>query len=148
MAQTIRSPFGTVIIDPDDTGPIQHVFGSKEGEKTHRHRSIDMTPTADIYEDESQLTVWIDLPGVDKETINLSIVGQVLNLSAQTKKLNMEGGYWVRHERPVGSYARRLQLSHAVEADGIAANYADGTLRLTIPKPKAEESTAINITMD
>ena len=147
MSQTIRSPFGTVIIDEDSPNVFESLLGEHE-KKTHRHQPVSMTPEVDIYEDNKQFTVWMDLPGIDKDTIHVTLTGSNLTVNAQTKKLNREGGHWIRYERRVGTYVRTLHLGHAVNPDSIKANYADGTLMLTIAKKDQSEAKKIDVTME
>ena len=146
MSQTIRSPFGTVRIE-DDSSLITSLLGDGE-RRTHRHEPVSMTPNVDIYEDSAGFTIWMDLPGVDKDSIQVSVSGNSLSVNAQTKKLNQEGGHWVRHERPVGSFVRSMHLGRTVDADSISANYADGTLKLRIDKKDQSESKTIQVSME
>ena len=146
MPQTIRSPFGTVRIE-DDSSLISSLLGDGE-RRTHRHEPVSMTPNVDIYEDSAGFSVWMDLPGVDKDSIQVSVTGNSLAVNAKTKQLNQEGGHWIRHERPVGSYVRSLNMGQAVDADSISANYADGTLKLRIDKKDQSESKTIEVNME
>ena len=149
MAQTIRSPFGTVIIDEE--GPNVSMFESFLGDhekKTHRHQPVSMTPEVDIYEDNTHFTVLMDLPGVDKSSIQVAVSGNTLTVNAQTQKLNLTGGHWIRHERRVGTYVRALHLGQAVNPDSITANYADGTLKLNIAKKDQSAAKKIDVTIE
>ena len=148
MPKTIRSPFGTVIIDENTPNVFESLFGDHE-HKTHRHQhQTSMTPEVDIYEDDTSFIVFMDLPGIDKNSIQVSVSGSNLTVNAKTQQLNLDGGHWVRHERRVGTYVRNLHLGQAVNPDSIKANYADGTLKLTIAKKDQTTAKQIDVTIE
>ncbi len=144
MPQRIRSPFGTVFIDEDNHSMIDSLFGDQE-HRTRRHEPVSMTPDVDVYEDDNGFSIWMDLPGVDKGSIQVAITGSVLSVNANTQKLDLKGGHWVRHERRTGDYVRNLQLGQNVDANSVKANYADGTLKLDVNKKDQTESKAIKV---
>lgn len=145
MSQRISSPFGTIIIDQDDVGGLIKTLGGDGEKRTHRHESVSITPDVDIYEDNEALKLWMDLPGVDKDSIQVTVSGNALAVNARTRKLNLEGGHWVRHERPIGNFVRHLRFGSDIDGGGVVANYSDGTLVLTIAKPKQSEARNIEI---
>ena len=148
MAKTIRSPFGTVIIDKDHHHVFESLFGEHE-RKTHRHQDdVSMTPEVDIYEDHEKFTLYMDLPGIDKSSIQVAVSGSNLTVNAHTQKLNLTGGHWIRHERRVGTYVRNLHLGHAVNPDNIKASYADGTLKLILTKKDQGEAKKIDVMLE
>ena len=147
MVHRITSPFGTVYVDQDHPNPLIEALG-EGAKKAHRHDPVSITPDADIYESENEFLIWMDLPGVDKDTIQVSVSGVTLAVNAETKKLNMKSGHWIKLERRVGSFIRSLYLGEAVTADTIAANYADGTLKITISKEDRTETKQIEVKID
>ncbi len=147
MSQRISSPFGTIIIDQDDMSGLIKSINNDGEQKTRRHESVAMTPNVDIYEDNQSLRLWMDLPGVDKDSIQVTVSGNQIAVNARTQKLNLEDGHWVRHERPVGSFVRTLRFSAAIDESGIVANYSDGTLVLTIAKPEQSGTRNIEVNM-
>ena len=147
MSKRISSPFGTIIIDQDDMSGLIKSINNDEEQKARRHESVAMTPNVDIYEDSRSLRLWMDLPGVDKDSIQVTVSGNQVAVNARTQKLNLEGGHWVRHERPVGNFVRNLRFGAAIDESGIVADYSDGTLVLTIAKPKQSESRNIAVNM-
>ena len=145
MSQRISSPFGTIIIDQDDVGGLIKTISSDGEKKTHRHEPVSITPDVDIYEDHEALKLWVDLPGVDKDSIQVTVSGNALTINARTRQLNLEGGHWVRHERPVGSFVRHLRFGSEIDENGVVADYSDGTLILTIAKPRQSETRNIEV---
>lgn len=147
MSKRISSPFGTIIIDQDDMSGLIKSINNDGEQKARRHESVAMTPNVDIYEDSRSLRLWMDLPGVDKDSIQVTVSGNEVAVNARTQKLNLEGGHWVRHERPVGNFVRNLRFGAAIDESGIVADYSDGTLVLTIAKPEQSETRNIAVNM-
>ena len=77
-----------------------------------------------------------DLPGFQKEDIDLHLEDGVLTITAkhdETKDSRAQGGKYVCRERRTGSYARSFDVS-GIREDGIGASYENGVLKLTLPK--------------
>ena len=90
----------------------------------------------DLKEDDKAYTVHADIPGVKKEDIHVSIEGNQVSISAETKieKEEKKGEKVLRSERYVGKVARSFTLAHDVDEAGAQAKYSDGVLELTLPK--------------
>ena len=96
----------------------------------------------DVKEDDNAYTVHADIPGVKKEDIQVSIEGNRVSISAETKmeKEEKEGEKVLRSERYSGKVARSFTLASDVDEGKAVAKYTDGVLELTLPKK--EGSTA------
>ena len=85
-----------------------------------------------------------DLPGFRKEDIHVDLEGDTMTIRAERhserEEKEKEGGY-LRCERSYGSYQRSFDIS-GIEEDAIKAEYADGVLRLTMPKKQQTVSSA------
>ena len=146
MAEKIIPPFGGFVVYPDEGGNVfERMFGGQRQGPSEEPSA--MTPLVDVYEDDTAVVVTTDLPGVKKEDINVSVTDGTLTINAEVKRPAREGGHWIKHERRVGTYVRSLHLSGAVETDNIAAAFADGTLELTISKPKRSDSKTAQISV-
>jgi HSP20 family protein len=90
----------------------------------------------DVKEDDNAYTVHADIPGVKKEDIHVSIEGNQVSISAETKmeKEEKEGKKVLRSERYVGKVARSFSLAQDVDEARFQAKYNDGVLELTLPK--------------
>jgi len=90
----------------------------------------------DIKEDDNAYTVHADIPGVKKEDIQVSIEGNQVSISAETKmeKEEKKGEKVLRSERYFGKVARSFTLAHEVDEAKAEAKYTDGVLELTLPK--------------
>ena len=101
----------------------------------------------DVSEQNGEYKVRADLPGVKKEDINISVDGDVVSISAETRneKEVKEGERIVHSERYIGRYSRSFRLSREVDEAGAQAKYADGVLELVLPKKAAPASTRISV---
>ena len=103
----------------------------------------------DIIDNGDSYTLETDLPGFQKGDIHLDITGDVLTIKAERHSEHEQKEKkqkYVRCERSYGSYTRSFDISE-VDADRITAKYADGVLRLTLPKkePRKVDSRKLEI---
>jgi len=106
-------------------------LASKE-EKTVPGRYF--VPTADIFETDEALTVIMEMPGVEKNNVNIALENDVLRVDGQINFSNYEGMEPVYTEYNVGHYARGFTLSGKIDRDRISAQLDEGVLTLTLPK--------------
>ncbi len=92
--------------------------------------------TLDISENDKAYTVRAEMPGVNKEDINVTINGNQVAISAEVKKEKeeKEGEKLLRSERYYGSMYRSFTLAQDVDETESQAKYTDGVLTLTLPK--------------
>jgi len=93
----------------------------------------------DVKEDETGYAVHADIPGVNKDDIHITIDGNTVSISAETKKLTeqKDGEKVLRRERYVGRVGRSFALEHEVDEASASARYQDGVLELVLPKKAA-----------
>ncbi|MDP3586013.1 MAG: Hsp20/alpha crystallin family protein [Thiobacillus sp.] len=101
----------------------------------------------DLKENDNAYTVHADIPGVKKEDIHVSIDGNQISISAETKmeKDVKEGEKVLRSERYSGKVARSFTLAHDVDETNAQAKYSDGVLELTLPKKVANSAKKLAI---
>jgi HSP20 family protein len=103
------------------TGPEAHVW----------------SPRCDIKEQEGQLKVHAELPGVPKEKINVELNNGILTISGERNVEKKEHeGKWYRVERSYGSFARSFDVGGEIKPEDIKANYKDGVLEVCLPQPQ------------
>ncbi len=95
-------------------------------------------PPVDVYEDEHNLTLKIEVPGIDEKDIDVRIESNVLTVHGERKfeKEEKEENFR-RVERQYGSFTRTFTLPTTVDAEKVSANYDKGILKIALPK-KAE----------
>jgi HSP20 family protein len=92
-------------------------------------------PTTDIFETEAALTVVMEMPGVDKANIDISVENDVLTVDGRIDFSKYENLQPVYTEYNIGNYRRSFTLSSTrVNQDKIQAQMSDGVLTLTLPK--------------
>lgn len=101
----------------------------------------------DVSEDEKAYTVHAEIPGVNKEDIQVGVDGNQVSISAEIKNVSevKEGSRVLRSERYFGSVSRAFSLAQDVDASTVSAKYANGVLELVLPKRTVAGSTRIRI---
>ena len=98
----------------------------------------NFAPAVDVYEDEHNVTLKIEVPGIDEKDIDVRIENNVLTVHGERKieKEEKEENYR-RVERQYGSFTRTFTLPNTVDTDNVQAQYDKGVLKISLPK-KAE----------
>ena len=91
----------------------------------------DWTPAADIYETESGYLIAMDLPGIDREALEIDVDDNRL-LVRGTRAISEQKQH--RSERPRGKFLRTFSVPGSVEQSKIGAEYKDGVLQIRLPK--------------
>jgi HSP20 family protein len=102
----------------------------------------DWTPSADIYETESGYLIAMDLPGIDRQALEIDIDENRL-LVKGTRAIDEPKQH--RAERPRGKFLRTFSVPASVEQSRIAAEYRDGVLQIRLPKRTQQTSKKIDI---
>ena len=100
--------------------------------------STSYAPAVDIYEDEHNITLKIDVPGIDEKDIDVRIEGNTLTVHGERKieKEEKEENFH-RVERQYGEFTRSFTLPSSVDTGQVNANYNNGVLKIALAK-KAE----------
>ena len=100
----------------------------------------------DAYRDGDRFVVQFDLPGVDPNSIDLTVEKNVLTVSAERSWQPTDGQEVIVSERPQGSFRRQLFLGDALDVEHVSASYRDGVLTLTIPTAPQAKPRKVSIT--
>jgi len=93
-------------------------------------------PNTDIYETEEALTVVMELPGVERQAVDVNVENDVLRVEARIDSSKYEGLEPLYTEYNVGHFARTFTLSNNIDQQQISAQFDDGVLTLTLRKVK------------
>lgn len=105
------------------------------------------SPALDLYDQKDDFVVTVELPGMKKEDIQISLHDGVLTVSGERKhEFEGEAGKTFRSERYFGKFQRSLTLPALVDSGKVTASYKDGILSVTLPK--AEEAKPRQITVN
>ena len=146
MANLTRyDPFSLSRLDP--FGDIDDLFKGFFVRPLAFEGQPQMQIKIDVKENDTAYTVHADIPGVKKEDIQVSIEGNRVSISAETKmeKEEKEGERVLRSERYVGKVARSFTLAQDVDEAKAEAKYSDGVLELTLPKKAAGTAKKLTI---
>lgn len=102
-------------------------------------------PQTDIFETDAELVVVMEMPGVNREDLDIKVEKHVLSVDGRIDFKRYEALRPVYTEYNVGHYSRSFSLSNEIDQDGIAAKITDGVLTLTLPKAKAVSPRRIEI---
>lgn len=102
-------------------------------------------PGADIFEAEQALSVVLEMPGVDKSNVDVSVESGVLVVEGRVDFSKYEGMQPVYTEYNVGHYRRTFSLSNKIDQGAITAEMKDGVLTVTLPKAEAAKARRIEI---
>jgi HSP20 family protein len=102
-------------------------------------------PTADIYEDEDELTVILEMPGVDKGNVEIRVEDGVLNVGGRLDFSKYQGLQPLYTEYNIGNYSRSFSLSNKTDQNRIAAEMKDGVLALKLPKIEEARPRTIQV---
>jgi HSP20 family protein len=100
--------------------------------------TTSLAPPVDIYEDEHNITLKIEVPGIDEKDIDVRIEGNTLTVQGERmlEKEEKEENFR-RVERHYGSFTRSFTLPGSVDSGQVSADYDKGVLKIKLPK-KAE----------
>lgn len=103
-------------------------------------------PAVDIKEGKHDFRLKVDLPGIDKKDVSISMENSVLSIQGKRdKEKKEEGDNYYRVERVSGKFYRRFSLPETADAEKIQANMTKGVLEVTIPKKEVAKPKSIEI---
>jgi HSP20 family protein len=105
-------------------------------------------PNADIFETEDALTVVLEMPGVDRDNINISVENGVLTVEGTINFGKYEGLQPVYSEYNVGPFRRSFRISSRIDQDNINAKMSDGVITLVLPKVEEAKPRRIEVRTD
>lgn len=103
------------------------------------------TPAVDIFENEKQIVLLADMPGVQAKALNIDLRDNTLTLDGEVEPFEGANEEQVVIEYEVGKFYRQFSLSEMINQEKIDAQLQDGVLRLTLPK--VEKATPRTITV-
>ena len=97
-------------------------------------------PHVDISEDEDNIYVEAEIPGVKKEDIKITLQDNILTITGEKKKENNKKNFF-RSERVYGSFTRSFTLPDDINSDSVEAKFDNGILNVTIQKAQPKKAT-------
>jgi HSP20 family molecular chaperone IbpA len=103
------------------------------------------TPSVDIFENDKEIVLLADMPGVQAKALNIDLRDNTLTLDGGVEPFEAEGEEDVLIEYEVGKYYRQFSLSEVIDQGKIDAQLKDGVLRLTLPKVEKAAPRSITV---
>jgi len=107
---------------------------------------LGWTPSVEVYEKGDNFVVRAELPGMKKEELDISVLGDTLTIKGERKtESEVKEEDYYRCELCYGKFSRSVALPTAVEAGKVEANYENGILQITLPKAKEAKPKKIEV---
>lgn len=107
---------------------------------------VVFTPDVDIVENQREIRVLADMPGIDPDNIEIDLRDSVLTLSGAVKPIQEDQEVDILVEFETGRYHRQFSLSEVIDQEKIKADLDDGVLRLVLPKSDKAVPRKIEVT--
>lgn len=121
-------------------GRMNRLFRESYGENGQDESltTSSFAPAVDVYEDEHNVTLKVEVPGIDEKDIDIRLENNLLTIHGERKIENEEKEEnYRRVERQYGSFTRTFTVPPTVDAEHVSASYDKGVLKVSLPK-KAE----------
>ena len=107
------------------------------------------SPALDVYDDKDAYQVSVELPGMKKDEIDISMHDGVLTVSGErTHERENKEGQTFRSERYFGKFQRSITLPSGVDMNKVTASYKDGVLLIHLPKAEEAKPRQIEVKVD
>lgn len=134
----------TVAQDRSWDNLLDDFFGKTAGRPVSAR--TEWHPSADILERDDHYEVSLDLPGLDKSNVRITVENDQLMISGErNEERKTEEGQMRRFERFSGRFRRSFGLPEGVDSDSVQAGYKDGVLTVTVPKPAEVKPKLIEV---
>jgi HSP20 family protein len=122
---------------------MNRLFDNYSGE---RRRVAPGYPAMNVWNGTDSAVITAELPGVDPDSVDISIVGETLTLSGERQPEEMpEGARYHRQERGYGRFTRAFQLPFLVDANNVEARFEKGVLQISLPRAEADKPKKITV---
>jgi HSP20 family protein len=125
---------------------VNRVFDAFFGDRAANGRATRWVPAIDLVETDEHFVLKVDLPGLEKDDVEIEVKDGLLTVSGERKAEHQESkdGYH-RIERAYGSFSRSLTLPQGVDADQVQADFNQGVLEVRVPKPAERKPHRVQI---
>ena len=151
MTAIVRfNPFGTLAVrEPFDLlDEFEDLVGGLWNSWEPVVWGTNFSPSLDVYEDKDELVVKAELPGVEKDALDIAIEGEMLHIKAEKKAEKQEedkSRKYYASERTYGEYHRSIPLPYPIETGKASATFKDGVLEIRLPKAEEAKPKQVQI---
>lgn len=149
MAIVRWRPYGEVATLQDEMNRLFESFFGRGSSTEAEPTGMMWGPRADIHETKDSFEVDVELPGLSREDVKLTVHESTLAIEGEKKVSHEEakGTGWHRQERVFGKFQRVFSMPAAVEAARISATFKNGVLSITLPKKETARPKEIAISV-
>ncbi len=144
-----RNEFPTLLRRTNRTNPVSLTNWLDEVfEDAFNWTEGTFVPELNVYETDKMFEITVELPGMNKEDMDISVDDNVLTISGERKAHHRDennGRRYHRIESRFGTFTRSLPLPNVIDADKINATYENGVLAISIPKLKEKAGRKVKI---
>lgn len=140
-----RSPLADMAILQNRLNSIFSDFARPEGDQESLAMG-NFIPPVDVYEDEHQMILKLEIPGIKQEDLDVRVENQTLTIKGERKfeKEEKEENFQ-RIERRYGSFTRSFSLPQAVDTSAVKANYDAGVLSVSLAKKETAKPKQVKV---
>ncbi len=124
-------------------GRMDDFFGPFGGPETARLN--EFMPSVDIYEKDEKVYFEAEVPGFNKEDLQVDVESNVITISGERKIETSDDEHRLRKERRYGKFSRSFRLGFEAESNAVEAKYENGILTVVIAKPQEQQAKRIAI---
>ena len=126
---------------------MNRLFNETLQREEAQEQQVQWAPRVDVAESQNEIVVQVEVPGMRREEIVLTIEDNVLTLSGEKKQEALEGYRYHRAERTQGRFRRTFSLPASIDTAKVKAAYKDGLLTITLPKVEAHRPKEITVSV-
>src|SRR5438046_10496412 len=128
---------------------MNRLFQQSYGDREEALTTSTFAPAVDVYEDENNITLKIEVPGIDEKDIDVSIENNTLTVcGARTLEKEEKEENFQRVERQYGSFTRSFTLPNSVDPEQVSADYNKGVLKIRLAKKAESKPKQIKLNVD
>jgi HSP20 family protein len=147
VAETVAERLGdffTEVTKPSATGSAN--TDAKSDVYTQQAAKSGIKLRTDLAEDETNVYVYAELPGIAREDVSVTITeDRALTIKGTKRRLYDDAQNVVRVERSFGEFSRTIMIEQEILTDNISATFRDGVLSIVLPKPEVVRPKTVNI---
>jgi HSP20 family protein len=128
------------------TNRLNRLFGNEDLWQDESHIAAVWAPAVDIVENDNDITIKAELPGVEAKDVSISLDNNVLTLKGvrnSEKEINRENYH--RMERACGAFSRSFAIPASIDGDKVTADFRNGVLSITLPKKESSKGRMIQV---
>jgi HSP20 family protein len=102
-------------------------------------------PLVNMYDKNDSIIIVAEIPGADKDAINIQIINGTLRINGMRKYNQIKNAEIIRNEQPDGKFEKEIRLPVKVKEDAVKAQFENGILTITMPKTEDSKARQISI---